>query len=114
MPIYVRAGSIVPLDPIRQHTGEVVDEPTILRVYRGADGDFTLYDDDGASLAYLDGAGSWTRLRWNDATRTLTLEPAAPEGSTNQVAPKVFEVRLHPEGTSARLTYSGQAVEMEL
>ena len=55
MPIYVRAGAIIPFDPVRQYTDEPVSEPTTLRVYRGADGEFTLYDDDGISQDYLRG-----------------------------------------------------------
>jgi alpha-glucosidase (family GH31 glycosyl hydrolase) len=42
MPIFVRAGAIIPLDPVRQYTSQVVGEPTTLRVYRGVDGQYTL------------------------------------------------------------------------
>ena len=55
MPIYVRAGAIIPIDPVRQYTAQPVTEPTTLRVYRGANGQFTLYDDDGISQEYLKG-----------------------------------------------------------
>jgi alpha-glucosidase/alpha-D-xyloside xylohydrolase len=53
MPIFVRAGAILPLDPVRQYTSEAVGEPTTLRTYRGADGQYTLYEDDGISQDYL-------------------------------------------------------------
>ena len=56
MPIYVRAGAIIPFDPVRQYTAQPVTEPTTLRVYTGADGEYTLYEDDGISQEYLDGA----------------------------------------------------------
>jgi alpha-D-xyloside xylohydrolase len=49
-----------------------------LRIYPGADGEFTLYDDDGKSLGYRDGSDAqtvWIRLRWDDAARKLTIEP---------------------------------------
>jgi alpha-glucosidase/alpha-D-xyloside xylohydrolase len=78
MPIYVRAGAIIPLDPARQYTAQPVAEPTTLRVYPGADGTFTLYDDDGQSLGYRDGSDAktvWIRFRWDDAARRLTVEP---------------------------------------
>jgi hypothetical protein len=55
-----------------------VTEPTTLRVYPGANGTFTLYDDDGHSLGYRDGSDAktvWIRLHWDDAARRLTLEP---------------------------------------
>jgi alpha-glucosidase/alpha-D-xyloside xylohydrolase len=78
LPLYVRAGSIIPLDPVRQFTSQPVNEPTTLRVYPGANGAFTLYDDDGQSLAYRNASdpnATWIRLRWEDAKRRLTIEP---------------------------------------
>jgi alpha-glucosidase/alpha-D-xyloside xylohydrolase len=80
LPLYVRAGAIVPLDPVRQYTAETVTEPTTLRVFPGADGSFTLYDDDGRSLGFRDGSDAktvWVRIKWDDAKRRLTLEPDA-------------------------------------
>ena len=75
MPLYVRAGAILPLDPPRQYVDEPTDQPTTLAVYTGADGEFVLYEDDGASLDYLRNAATWTRLRWDDHARSLTIEP---------------------------------------
>jgi len=62
MPIYVRAGAIIPFDPVRQYTSQRADDPTTRRVYGGADGEYTLYEDDGTSQDYLKRRGSWTRL----------------------------------------------------
>jgi len=78
LPLYARAGSVIPLDPVRQYTDQPAPEPTMLRVFPGADGTFTLYDDDGQSLGYRDGSDTktvWIRMRWEDAARRLTLEP---------------------------------------
>ena len=78
LPLYARAGAIIPLDPVRQFTGQSVSEPTTLRVFPGAAGDFTLYDDDGQSLGYrndLDPKTIWIRFHWDDASRSLTAEP---------------------------------------
>lgn len=111
MPIYVRAGAIIPLDPVRQYAGEPVDEPTTLRVYRGADGQYTLYDDDGVSQEYLQGRGSWTRITWNDRERQLTMEPAAPKGATDTTTGRRFRILLLPEGTTRDVTYSGKRVQ---
>jgi alpha-glucosidase/alpha-D-xyloside xylohydrolase len=80
MPIYARAGAIIPLDPLRQYTAQPVSDPTTLRVYPGADGDFVLYDDDGQSLGYLDNSDRstvWIHFHWNDKTHELTVEPDA-------------------------------------
>jgi len=80
LPLYVRAGAIIPIDAVRQYTAQPMSEPTTLRVYPGADGAFTLYDDDGQSLGYRDGSDAktiWIGLRWDNAARRLTLEPDA-------------------------------------
>jgi len=111
MPIYVRAGAIIPVDPVRQYTAQPVSEPTTLRVYRGADGQYTLYDDDGISQEYLKNRGTWTRMTWNDSARQLTIEPGAPGGATNLAAERRFRVMLMPEGTTRDLTYSGRRVQ---
>jgi alpha-glucosidase/alpha-D-xyloside xylohydrolase len=112
MPIYVRAGAIIPVDPVRQYTSEPVQEPTTLKVYRGADGDYTLYEDDGISQEYLEGRGSWTRMVWNDRTRQLTIEPGAPRGATNVVTSRTFRIQLLPDETTRDVTYAGKRVEV--
>jgi alpha-glucosidase/alpha-D-xyloside xylohydrolase len=109
-PIYVRAGAIIPFDPVRQYTSQLVDGPTTLRVYPGADGAFTLYEDDGISQRYLSGEGSWTRITWNDTGRSLTIEPAPPAGATNVATPRSFEVLLMPGGTTRTVNYTGAPV----
>jgi alpha-D-xyloside xylohydrolase len=71
LPLFVRAGSIVPLGKAVESTHEpqAVDK---IRVYSGADGKFTLFSDDGTTYAYEKGAGNITELRWNDAASKLT------------------------------------------
>jgi len=77
MPIYIRAGAILPVDPVRQYVSQPVSEPTTLRIYPGASGELTLYDDDGESLGYRDGSDPktvWIRVRWDDGARRLVIE----------------------------------------
>ncbi|HTE48059.1 MAG TPA: TIM-barrel domain-containing protein, partial [Gemmatimonadaceae bacterium] len=112
MPIYARAGAIIPVDPIRQYTSEVVSDPTTIRVYRGADGAFTMYDDDGASQDYLTGKGTWTRLTWDDRGQRLMIAPGAPRGATNLAGSRTFKVEMLPEGTTKTVNYSGQQVRV--
>ncbi|HYN08934.1 MAG TPA: TIM-barrel domain-containing protein [Vicinamibacterales bacterium] len=112
MPIYVRTGAIIPVDPVRQYTSQPVNEPTTLKVYRGANGGYTLYEDDDISQEYLKRTGSWTRLTWDDAARQLTIEPGAPRGATNLAAVRRFRVVLMPEGTAKDVTYSGRRVQV--
>ena len=108
MPIYVRAGAIIPVDPVRQYTSQPVSEPTTIRVYSGANGQFTLYEDDGISQEYLRGRGSWTRMTWDDRARRLTIEPGAPAGATNLPAMRDFRVVVLPSGMTRTLAYDGQ------
>jgi alpha-glucosidase (family GH31 glycosyl hydrolase) len=112
MPIYVRAGAIIPLDPVRQYTSQPVSEPTTLQVFPGADGQYTLYDDDGVSQEYLSGKGRWIRMTWSDRARQLTIEPGAPRGTTNVAIDRAFRIVLMPDGTSKDVTYSGKRVRM--
>ena len=108
MPIYVRAGAIVPIDPIRQYTGQEVGEPTTLKIYRGAKGNYTLYDDDGTSLEYLQGDSVQTRIKWDDAAKTLSIEPAS-----KQTATRAFQVELIPDGGTRKIQYTGQRLELK-
>jgi alpha-glucosidase (family GH31 glycosyl hydrolase) len=71
LPLFVRAGSIVPTGPVKQYAAEPSTEPVRLTVYPGADGSFQLYDDDGLSFAYEKGAFSIVELKWDDTARTL-------------------------------------------
>jgi alpha-D-xyloside xylohydrolase len=73
LPLFVRAGSIVPLGEPVESTGEI-QKLARVRVYRGADGDFTLYDDDGKTYAYEGGDRKITRLHWNNADGRLSHE----------------------------------------
>ncbi len=113
IPIYVRAGAIIPFDPVRQYTAQPVDEPTTIKVYCGQDGQFTMYEDDGISLDYLKGRATLTSFTWNDSEQHLTIEPGAPEGETNQSSDRVFKVELLPEGTTKTINYSGRRVEVQ-
>jgi alpha-glucosidase (family GH31 glycosyl hydrolase) len=112
MPIYVRAGSIIPFDPVRQYTAQATSEPTTLRIYRGANGEFTMYEDDGISLEYLDEKYKLTRFEWDDAAKNLRIEPVhtgvASEGN------RIFKVLLLPEGTVHEIAYSGSKQEYKL
>jgi alpha-glucosidase/alpha-D-xyloside xylohydrolase len=113
MPIYVRAGSIIPFDPVRQYTGEPVKEPTSLRIYPGADGDFTLYEDDGISLDYLKGKATWIHLVWNDKARTLILRPGAPAGYTSQPVQQRFRVRVMTGEAEKTVEYRGSELQVK-
>jgi len=117
LPLYVRAGAVVPLDPVRQFTSQSVNEPTTVRVHAGANGAFTFYDDDGQSLGYRDSSDAktiWIRFRWDDAARRLALEPDArmkkwPGGT------RAFSVEVvGAAGPAKRVEFRGERIEVNL
>lgn len=73
LPLYVRAGSILPLGPEEEYADEKPNGPIELRIYPGANGSFTLYNDEGDNYDYEKGAHATTTLTWSDADRTLTF-----------------------------------------
>jgi alpha-D-xyloside xylohydrolase len=73
LPLFVRAGTILPLGPVMQYTSEKPADPIELRVYRGADGAFTLYEDQDDGYNYQKGAFATIPLTWNEAKQTLTI-----------------------------------------
>jgi alpha-D-xyloside xylohydrolase len=89
IPLFVRAGSIVPLGKVAQSTAspQPIEE---IRVYPGKDGEFALYDDDGKSYAYEKGQGTTTRLKWNDAAGTLSA--GGGDAGLVRTAPKLVRV----------------------
>ena len=73
MPIYVRAGSIIPYGPDIQYVGEKPNEPITIYVYEGADGEFTLYEDEGLNYNYEQGAFAKIRFSYSDASKSLVI-----------------------------------------
>jgi YD repeat-containing protein len=73
IPLFVRAGSIVPLGSAVEstHEAQTIDK---VNVYPGRDSDFTLFSDDGETYGYENGGGTVTRLHWDDASRKFSHE----------------------------------------
>jgi alpha-D-xyloside xylohydrolase len=123
LPLYVRAGSIVPMGPERQYVDDQPDAPVELHVYPGADGDFQLYEDEGDGYNYEQGAFSTILIHWQDAARRLILDARAGRYPGMQEQ-REFRVVLHGEGqrNTAQATragempvaYAGQPVVVEL
>ncbi len=112
MPVYVRAGAIIPMDPIRQFTDQPTDEPMVVTIYAGADGDFTLYEDDGKSMEYQQGAYSTTHFHWDNAENQLSiraLETGFPASRTQNMS-----IRLMPQNVVREVAFNGEALEADL
>ena len=73
MPLFLRAGAVLPMGPVVQYASEKPAAPLEIRVYRGADGAFTLYEDEGNNYNYEKGRYSTIPLTWNEAAGTLTI-----------------------------------------
>jgi alpha-D-xyloside xylohydrolase len=74
MPLYVKAGSIVPMGPFQQYTNEKSRDTLEIRIYEGTDGNFTLYEDEGDNYNYEKGKYATIDFAWNDKARTLTIK----------------------------------------
>jgi hypothetical protein len=73
MPVFARAGAIVPRQEYSDYTGRGAPDPLILNVYAGADGRFSLYEDEGVGFGYQRASYARTPLRWDEATGAATL-----------------------------------------
>ena len=73
LPLYMRAGSIVPLGPALEWSQEKPEDPIEIRVYPGADGEFTLYEDENDNYNYEKGVYATISLSWDDARQVLTI-----------------------------------------
>jgi alpha-glucosidase/alpha-D-xyloside xylohydrolase len=107
LPLYMKAGSILPLGPVKQHTQEASSEPLKLRVYPGADGAFSLYEDDGSSFRYEQGGFTRIACAWDDASRTLSLK-ADPKGQLPN--DRVLNVEIVGQAESKQIKLSADAV----
>ena len=74
LPLYVKAGSIVPMGPFQQYTSEKSLKNIELRIYPGANGTFTIYEDENDNYNYEKHIYSTIELSWNDKTKTLTID----------------------------------------
>jgi alpha-glucosidase (family GH31 glycosyl hydrolase) len=110
-PLYVRAGAILPFGPVKQYTAEKVDQPDTIAIYPGADGSFSLYEDDGKSFDYRKGAWTGVQMKWDDTARKLGLQLA--DGSRMLGSKqKRFDVKLGDATKS--VMFEGKSVEVSL
>ena len=112
VPMFVRPGSILPLGPEMQYVGEKAWDNLELRVYPGAEGYFTLYEDEGDSYNYEKGIYSTITFQWNDKSRTLTI------GSRKGEYPGMLKSRkftiVMPDGKTQTVDYDGTEKTVKL
>jgi alpha-D-xyloside xylohydrolase len=119
MPVFVKAGSIIPFGPDLQYTSEKPADIITLNVYTGANGSFNLYEDEGTNYNYEKGAYSTIPINYNEATKTLTI--ADRKGSFNGMLQKrkfniVWITKENKTGidtqrnTDQTVNYSGRSI----
>jgi alpha-D-xyloside xylohydrolase len=112
IPVYVRAGSIVPLGLVTEHA-DIQPDTLEVRVYPGADGDFDWYSDAGDTYDYEKGLHRIVPIHWNDAARTLTLGPSSSNfpGMPKRVRIRLVVVRTgHGTGADTADSSDGEGV----
>ncbi|MCX6345292.1 MAG: PA14 domain-containing protein [Armatimonadetes bacterium] len=122
LPIFIKAGSIIPMGPFVQYSTEKPADPIELRVYPGVDGKFMLYEDENDSYNYEKGAHATITFTWNDARKELTI--GKREGSfPGMLKDRKFKVTLITPGQgvgleeskpNAEIAYDGKAVKIKL
>ena len=104
IPVFAKAGSILPLGPVKQHAAEKSDEPLTINVYPGADACFNLFEDDGLSV---DGSSSTIPFTWDDSSRILTI--GKRQGSFEGMEEtRTFNIAV--AGTEKSIRYDGRKV----
>ena len=109
VPMFVRAGSILPLAPEMQYAAEKPWDHLEIRLYPGADGDFTLYEDEGDGYRYEQGVCTTIQFHWDDKARTLTIGDRQGQ-YPGMLAVRQFTLTL-PDGTSRTVHYDGRLLQ---
>ncbi len=111
MPLHVRAGAIIPMGPIKQYVDEPIDAPLAITIYPGADGAFTMYEDDGKSFAHKSGDFMRMAMTWNEEMRTFSVA-LAPGSRMRPPVTRPLDVRLAGTQATQRLTFAGQPLQL--
>lgn len=110
-PMFVRAGSILPLAPVVQYAEQSKWEKLEIVVYPGADATFTLYEDEGDNYNYEKGAYSTIRFSWDDRRGRLTIHQA--EGQyPGMLHKRTFDVRIVGKEGVRTVEYTGEQVKL--
>jgi alpha-D-xyloside xylohydrolase len=122
MPLYVKAGSIIPIGPDVQYAEEKEWDNLEIRIYEGADGEFTLYEDENDNYNYEKGLYSTITFNWNDGSKTLTISDR--EGSfPGMLTERKFNIlivkpgkmnKMDAEKYDKTIIYKGKRVNVKL
>ncbi len=111
IPVYVRAGAIIPMQPKMSHTGEKPVDPLILTIFPGASGSVKVYEDAGDDLGYKKGEFVWTTIRHSLQDGAMKIEILPVEGRyPGMLTQRKYEIRLPGTLPPQSVTYNGAAV----
>jgi len=109
MPLYVRAGTILPLGPVKQYVAEKVAQPLSVSIYPGANSSFLLYEDDGRSFNYRQGEWMGLQMEWQDDQRKLHLSLA---NGSRMLAPAGMPIEVRLEQNKRPMVFQGKPLEV--
>jgi Alpha-glucosidases, family 31 of glycosyl hydrolases len=120
IPLYIKAGSIVPMGPYLQYATEKPADPLEIRIYPGADAEFVLYEDENDTYNYEQGKYSTIALNWNEAAKTLTVGDRKGEfpGMLKDRTFRIVRVNskngtgMEPAGQAETVQYSGKELKI--
>jgi alpha-glucosidase (family GH31 glycosyl hydrolase) len=112
IPLYVRAGAIVPMGPIRQYVDAPANDPLALVVHPGANGAFSLYEDDGKTFNYRRGQYMKLRIAWDDARSTLRLRLAQSSQMIGDMSRKMV-LKLAGESIEREFHFDGKPLDVK-
>lgn len=113
IPLFVKAGSIIPFGPDVQYVKEKTWDDIEIRIYPGADAKFVFYEDEGDNYNYENGAYTEIEFSWNDKTQSLTI--GSRNGSYNgMIQDRIFRVKNVSNGKIAEIKYTGKKNTIKL
>jgi alpha-D-xyloside xylohydrolase len=122
MPVFVKAGSIIPFGPELQYTSEKTADTITLNIYTGADASFNLYEDEGTNYNYEKGAFSIIPVKFNEATKTISIGDR--QGSFNgMLQERIFRINilssnkakpLDFDASDKQVTYEGHEITIKV
>jgi len=108
IPLYVRAGAVIPMGPVKQYTDEPVEGPLALWVHPGAGGACAVYEDDGKTFDFRNGESRILHAAWDDRRRRMTLRQSGALGK------RPIEIRVAGETASRTVALDGRVLEVKL
>ncbi len=113
LPLYVRAGAVLPIGPSRQYTTEPADGPLTMTVFPGADGLSSLYQDDGESFDFRNGDFMRIEMQWEDTSRRLAIRLASGARML-RANPMTLSIKVVDSNQARTVTFMGDPLSVTL